>query len=495
MRNKIAFTVRLLALMVAFCTVGRVWADIETVDGIEWTYTVFNGEASLGLGVYNARAVPQSTEGAITIPTTLGKYPVTRSGDFAFYGCSGLTSITIPDSVASIESSAFLYCSGLTAFVVSDGNPSYKSVSGLLLTKDGTTIIAGVNGEVTIPNSATSIGSSAFVGCSGLTNVTISDSVTNIGDYAFYDCSNLNSVTIGNAVTSIGFSAFVGCNNALYDMTTVPGVKIVDGWAVGNTDSISGFLNLTGIRGIGSYAFESCSGLTSVTIPDSVLSIGDYAFRGCSSLKIVTMSNFDISFGEGCFKGCPAYERAIYKAAFGANGSGVEANEVSLTVTNVVVHYVSTSVTSEAVTPSEETGLVNIIAEVRAENKPVAISSAWADQYGEAFTAKFGDDFAAAITAQTGKKDGAGNAMCVWQDYVAGTDPTDEDDVFKASITFDKETGEPVISWTPELSETEAAKRSYRKFGKVSLKDDDWMPIDGDNAAGFNFFKVTVEMK
>ena len=83
--------------------------------------------------------------------------------------------------------------------------------------------------------------------------------------------------------------------------------------------------------------------------------------------------------------------------------------------------------------------------------------------------------------------------MLVWQDFVAGTDPTDEDDVFRASITFDSE-GKPVISWTPELSEDEVAKRNYKKFGKVKLNDPDWMLINGDEA-DYNFFKVTVEMK
>ena len=125
--------------------------------------------------------------------------------------------------------------------------------------------------------------------------------------------------------------------------------------------------------------------------------------------------------------------------------------------------------------------------------KAVAISEEWAGQYS-GFTAKFGSDFGAAVTAQTGKRDGAGNPMFVWQDFVAGTDPTDETDVFRASITFDAATGDPVISWTPELSPEEAAKRTYRILGKVRLNDPGWTPVDG-NAAAYNFFKVSVEMK
>lgn len=98
----------------------------------------------------------------------------------AFSGCSSLTSITIPDSVTSIDYYAFKGCSGLTS--------------------------------VTIGNSVTSIGNSAFSGCSGLTSVTIPNSVTSIGDYAFYGCSGLTSITISDSVTSIGEAAFWFCS-------------------------------------------------------------------------------------------------------------------------------------------------------------------------------------------------------------------------------------------------------------------------------------------
>lgn len=106
----------------------------------------------------------------------------------------------------------------------------------------------------------------------------------------------------------------------------------------------------------------------------------------------------------------------------------------------------------------------------------------------------FLDDFTAALTKPTGKRDGAGNEMLVWQDYVAGTDPTDEEDVFRASITFDAQ-GKPVISHTPELSAAEAAKRTYRTFGKVKLNDKDWTEVAEGEEDDYNFFKVTVEMK
>ena len=131
---------------------------------------------------------------------------VTSIGEDAFFGCSGLTSVTIGNSVEIIGSSAFSGCSGLTSVtipnsVTSIGSAAFWGCSGLT--------------SVTIPNSVLSIGDDAFQECSGLTSVTIPNSVTSIGDYAFSGCSGLTSVTIGNSVTSIGESAFANCPELL----------------------------------------------------------------------------------------------------------------------------------------------------------------------------------------------------------------------------------------------------------------------------------------
>ena len=199
----------IMMLAAALAAVMSLLANEETVGGYTWTYRIVDDTAEI-YGYHYSSSCPYkpcispSPTGAVTIPATLGGKTVTSIWSYAFSGCSGLMSI----SVGSV-------------------NAKYKSVNGLLLTKDGKTLIQGVNGDVTIPDGVTSIRYRAFSGCSRLTNVTIPDSVTSIGSSAFSGCSGLASVTIPNSVTSIG-----------------------------------------------SYALSGCSGLTGVTIPDSVTSIG-----------------------------------------------------------------------------------------------------------------------------------------------------------------------------------------------------------------------------
>lgn len=119
MKHKIFKTLfAVVAVMMTFCAEAD--THTERVNGIEWTYSVENGKASLGSGEYLDPTIPKSTSGAITIPSTLGGYPVTRIRIWAFLGCSSLTSVTIPNSVTSIGDSAFGKCGELTIFTDKD---------------------------------------------------------------------------------------------------------------------------------------------------------------------------------------------------------------------------------------------------------------------------------------------------------------------------------------------------------------------------------------
>ncbi|MCQ2449859.1 MAG: leucine-rich repeat domain-containing protein, partial [Clostridia bacterium] len=213
-----------------------------------------------------------------------------------------MKTVVIENGVTTIGYSAFRGCTGLTS--------------------------------ITIPDSVTTIGEQAFDGCTGLTSVTIGNSVTTIGDYAFYDCTGLTSITIGNSVTTIGYRAFYGC-------TGLTGVYITDvaAWCSISFDRNAYDIDFTtsnpleyahnlylngelvtdlvipqGVTEIKEHAFYDCTGLTSITIPDSVTTIGDGAFSGCTGLT-------DISWNAKAVADFSSYSSVFYNA--GTAGVGI----------------------------------------------------------------------------------------------------------------------------------------------------------------------------
>ena len=233
----------------------------------------------------------------ITIPNS-----VTSIGQSAFYGCSSLTSITIGNSVSSIGDYAFFRCSNLTSIVVENGNPTYDSCNSCnaIIETASNTLILGCKNTV-IPHSVTTIGESAFHGCSSLTSITIPSSVTSIGNEAFHGCSNLTSITIPNSVTSIGWNAFEGTPWYNNQPDGVVYAGLVAYKYKGTMPTGTSIILRDSTLGIGSSAFFGCSGLTSVTIPNSVTTIGDVAFYDCANLSNIEVPNSVSYIGDHAF--------------------------------------------------------------------------------------------------------------------------------------------------------------------------------------------------
>ena len=208
-------------------------------------------------------------------------------GEYAFQGCSGLASVTLPSSVTYIGGYAFSGCSGLTS--------------------------------VTLPSSVTSIDGRAFSGCSGLTSVTISSSVTSIGRYAFEGCENLkecNCLLASDLETYLGSShddwedipvdkiKYYLNEQELTKLEIPSGVNKIGDFSFYRAKNLSSVTIPSSVTYIGNYAFSGCSGLTSVAIPSSVTSIYERAFSGCSGLTSVTLPSSVTSIGSSAFRGC-----------------------------------------------------------------------------------------------------------------------------------------------------------------------------------------------
>lgn len=243
---------------------------------------------------------------------------VTSIGEFAFSGCSSLKNITISDNVTHIGMWAFSRCSKAAIFNITEAGAN-RPENFEILGSGKLRKYKGLGGNVIIPEGVTSIGESAFYGCSSITKVTIPEGVVNIGYVAFSVCENLEDVEMADTVTNIEEGAFKDCHR-LKSITIPNGVKEIGKEAFACCDNLKSISIPESVTIIKSRAFSRCSSLTSITIPSSVIKIEEAAFSGCSSLTSVTISDSITNMGEDVFRGCTSLENLIFlgdKCKFG----------------------------------------------------------------------------------------------------------------------------------------------------------------------------------
>lgn len=284
--------------------------------------------------------------GSVVVPEQLGGLPVSAIGGYVFDNCTGLTSVTLPDGVASLGDNAFRNCTGLTNAVLPSG-----------LTTLGTGAFSGCSSltRLAIPNGVTTLSDQAFLCCSSLTNVAIPDGVASIGAYAFYGCSALTAVAIPDSVTAIGSAAFCGCAH-LAGATIPPGVTTLSDQVFQSCTSLTNIVIPDGVTAIGANAFYDCSALTSIAVPTSVASVGDYAFGNCTSLTNAAVASSEVVLGSAVFYSSTSLTSVQLPAGLTALGSYLFYGCASLT--SFVIPNGVTAISDGAF---NGTGLTNVV--------------------------------------------------------------------------------------------------------------------------------------
>lgn len=231
-----------------------------------------------GSDSYSVSDCDSSVAGTVTVPGTYNGKPVTAIGENAFRGCSGITAITLPDSITSIGDSAFYNCTGLT--------------------------------ELVLPEKVVYIGSYAFSGCEQLKKLSVPTGLQNMGVEVFSGCDRLeyknsgNVLYLGNAVNPYVIAVSHKSGNQQFQIHK--DTKIIYDYAFHADYTLYGITLPEGLVRIGNSAFDKCTVLTEIAIPEGVVTIGDSAFYECYRMEKITLPSTLKSIGGNTFFNCPA---------------------------------------------------------------------------------------------------------------------------------------------------------------------------------------------
>ena len=271
--------------MFAFAYIGPQDLRTETVAGLTWSYAIVDGGATVTS--WNMQtAIDPKTVGAVEVPSTLGGCPVTAIGSYAFFQMTGITSLTIPEGVESID---FYMCRGCTG-LVSVTLPSTLKTMGNGVFASCESLREGI-----LPDSVTSMGHEMFWGCKSMTRVKFSKNLTALDTMTCYNCDSLTEVEIPSGVTSIGVSAFLDCDN-LRTVRIPDSVTDIGNYAFNKCASLAALELPPGLTAVNDI-FNSCPSLGTIVLPAGVRTIDPVNFVGCSSL-----TNIEVEAGNARYR-------------------------------------------------------------------------------------------------------------------------------------------------------------------------------------------------
>ena len=264
---------------------------------------------------------PRTTSGDYTVPAG-----VIAIGDYAFYGCEGLTEIALPDSLAEIGDQAFCRCTNLAtvsfgtglqtigneAFMECESLQQIDLPQGLKTVGFSAFMRCYALQKASLPEEITSLGSDMFYDCHALTDVALPQDMIGIPKQMFIFCESLQSIVIPESVTFIGDGAFMYCQQ-LEKINLPDGVEQIGTSAFQFCRKLVAIDLPRNLTYLGSSAFESCSSLRTIVIPDGVTQIAWYTFNGCTDLTIVTIPAGVLEIGEYAFNNCPNLWHVLYK--------------------------------------------------------------------------------------------------------------------------------------------------------------------------------------
>lgn len=231
--------------------------------------------------------------GDIVIPDSVlyegAYYQVTSIGNDAFAGSRQMTSLSLPSSISDMGSGLFSLCTSLSSISVDEDNPIFFSSNGILYKRNPTSLYfapRNLQGDITLDSTLTTIPSSAFQNCTGITSVTLPDNITEIADGAFTGCTGLTEIFFNSKLTTIGEYAFSKCTSlSIVNLPTI--VKNIKSCAFMDCTGLYYVLLHEGLESIGKMAFYNCQNIMGIQLPSTLKSISEQAFQYCYNLSSI----------------------------------------------------------------------------------------------------------------------------------------------------------------------------------------------------------------